>query len=270
MFRLYKNFEQPVLRSKVSVVGASLTLLFSVVALMPVDTAAQGVRQRKPAPQKKAGKNLERANTNSPRTADDGDGFESDQIEAGTTNEAITQTEKNRLDGIRQRGIRSFFTNEEVSLVIPGFGRSPVVLMIMFRQLDLTPEQKVRIRGIRQRVGRRLALTRNEIAGLESQLESALYGTGDLDSLENFDPKLVEELTDSLVRKQAVMMKLQTSIESEFRQILTPDQFFVFRELLREIVLPGRRPGALQQQRRMGGPQPPPGRPNIQDLRENN
>jgi hypothetical protein len=42
-------------------------------------------------------------------------------------------------------------------------------------------------------------------------------------------------------------------IESQFRQILTPDQFYIYRELIlvRENVLPGRRnPAARRQQRR--------------------
>jgi hypothetical protein len=45
------------------------------------------------------------------------------------------------VDGIRQRGLQSFFTQEEQSLWIPAFGNRAAILMI-FRQLDLAPEQR--------------------------------------------------------------------------------------------------------------------------------
>src|SRR5215467_366763 len=62
------------------------------------------------------------------------------------------------LDGIRQRNLPSLFTQEEKSLIIQGFGNSPPALLVIFRQLDLTPEQKVKIREIRRQVGNRLTL----------------------------------------------------------------------------------------------------------------
>jgi Spy/CpxP family protein refolding chaperone len=180
------------------------------------------------------------------------------------------------LDGIRQRGIRTFFTQEESSLLIPGFGNSPVALLMIMRQLDLTPDQKIKIRGIRREVGNRLQVTRRELNQLESQLEESIYGNLDPASLDSFEPGKVKELTEQVAQRRADLLRLQTDVESQFRQILTPDQFFVFRELVREMVLPGRRPlvnpAARQQQmqRRMQNPQNPQTRPNPQNQPDGN
>jgi Spy/CpxP family protein refolding chaperone len=158
----------------------------------------------------------------------------------------------NSLDGIRQRGIRSLFTQEELSLLIPGFGNSPMILLVIYRQLDLTPEQKTKIRGIRREIQNRLQLTRRDLNQLEAQLDEAIYGNLDPASLDSYDPGKVKELTEQVAQKRADLFRLQTEVESQFRQILTPDQFFVFRDLVREIVMPGRRPlvnPAARQQR---------------------
>src|SRR5215510_7239057 len=118
------------------------------------------------------------------------------------------------VDGIRQRGLQSFFTQEEQSLWIPTFSNRAALLMI-FQQLGLTPEQ--------------------------------------------------------IVQKQAEWFKLHKDIESQFQQILTPDQFYIYHELMIDAVRPGNRPlvnpGARQQQRqrRMGVQPNPQNRPNQQD-----
>lgn len=116
-------------------------------------------------------------------------------------------------------------------------------------------------------MGDRLRLARRDLSLLETQLEEAIYGNADPASLDNYDPAKVRELTNQVAEKRSEVMKMQTEIESQLRQILTPDQFYVFRELVREMVLPGRRPinnPALRQQmqRRMGIQPNPPGRPD--------
>src|SRR5262245_48447600 len=90
------------------------------------------------------------------------------------------------LDGIRQRGLQSFFTQEEQSLWIPAFGNKAALLMI-FRQLGLTPEQKIKIRDLRQQVGNRLRLSSQELNQLEAQLDEAIYGNFDSASLDKYD-----------------------------------------------------------------------------------
>lgn len=193
----------------------------------------------------------------------------SDQPEATATH-ATTRQSGHNLDGIRQRGIPSFFTQEELSLWIPGFGNRAALLMI-FRHLDLTPEQKAKIRDFRRQIGNRLTMTRRELNQLQAQLDEAIYGNLDPASLDNYDPARVKELTEQIVTKRADMFRLQMDIESQFRQILTPDQFYVFRELLLDVALPGRRNPARRQQRqqqqqRRTGIQPnPQNRPNPQD-----
>jgi Spy/CpxP family protein refolding chaperone len=174
------------------------------------------------------------------------------------------------VDGIRQRGLQSFFTQEEQSLWIPAFGNRAAILMI-FRQLGLTPEQKIKIRDLRRQVGNRLRLSRQELNQLEAQLDEAIYGNFDTASLDNYDSAKVKELTEQVVQKQAEWFRLHKDIESQFRQILTPDQFYVYRELMIDAVRPGNRPlvnpGARQQQRqrRMGAQPNPQNRPNQED-----
>jgi Spy/CpxP family protein refolding chaperone len=187
----------------------------------------------------------------------------SDQPEA-TAPRAATRQSGHNLEGIRQRGIPSLFAREEASLWIPGFGNRAALLMI-FQQLDLTPEQKGKIRDLRRQIGNRLAVARRDLNQLEAQLTEAIYGNIDPASLDSYDPAKVKELTDQVVTKRADVFRLQTDIESQFRQILTPDQFYVFRELVLDMALPGRRNPARQQQRRIGVPPNPQNRPNPQD-----
>ncbi len=245
-----------------------LIVVFCLVASGVIEASGQGTR-RQMRRQKQIEKKLDRQNGDRSRLtpANGATGETSDSNQPET---AASQADRHSLDGIRQRSARSFFTPEEETLIIPGFGNSPALLLLIFRQLDLTPEQKVKIRGIRQRVGRSLAQTRRELVALEVQLDEAIYGTSDPASLDNYDPKLVEELAEKVAEKRGEMVKVQTGIESQLRQILTPDQVFVFRELLREMLLPGRRPapGVRQAppQRRMGNPQ---NRPNQQNLPDN-
>ncbi len=250
------------LKARAWVVALSAGALLFVLSASQV--SAQPLR-RPGQIQKKLEKRLDRQGGNQNQPAPAGENNSASPAETVAPKAATPQAEKHSLDGIRQRGIRSFFTPEEATLIIPGFGQSPVALLIIFRQLDLTPAQKENIRALRRRVGRSLAQMRTELVALDGQLDEALYGTNDPASLDHYDPKRVEELADKVAAKRAEMMKLQTSIESQLRQILTPDQFYVFKELLRELMLPGRRPGLLpparQQQlpRRMG---PPPNQPN--------
>ena len=122
--------------------------------------------------------------------------------------------------------------------------------MIILRQLDLSEGQVNGIKAVRPRIGNQMQILRQQHNLLENQLEEAIYG-------ETFDPKLVEELSVLAGGKQAEIIKMQAGIESEFRQILTPDQFYVFRFLVGEMLLPQRRPqNRPLQQRRIG--QPPP------------
>jgi Spy/CpxP family protein refolding chaperone len=134
----------------------------------------------------------------------------------------------------------------------------------------------MKIRAVRREVQNRLQQTRKDLNQLESQLEESIYGNLDPASLDGYDPAKVKELTEQVAQKRTDLLRLQTEVESQFRQILTPDQFYVFRELVREMVLPGRRPlvnpAARQQQlqRRLGNQQNPQAKPNPQNQPDGN
>jgi Spy/CpxP family protein refolding chaperone len=269
-----KTKDAPIRRrkSRVTISALTVTLLsvVCVVVLCAETVSSQNLRRRMRI-QRKIDKKTPRPAGNpnklTPSNSEKEDPDISDQ--PGTTAPRITtQGGGHSLEGIRQRGAPSFFTEDEASLWIPGFGNRAALLMIL-RQLDLTPEQKAKIRDLRRQVGNRLRLSRQELNQLELQLEEAIYGNlDDPASLDNYDPAKVKELTEQVVTKRAEWFKLQTDIESQFRQILTPDQFYVYRELIlvREMALPGRRNPAARRQQRRNGIQPnQQNRPDRQD-----
>lgn len=250
------------LRAKIPALTATLLAAVCVMVFCANAGSAQNLR-RQMRIQKKIDKKLNQPAGNPDKLAPANNG----ETRASNQPETAPKPAGHSLDGIRERGLRTFFTREEASLMIPGFGNSQAALLIVFRQLDLSPEQKVKIRDIRRQMGDRLRLARRDLSLLETQLEEAIYGNADPASLDNYDPAKVRELTNQVAEKRTEVMKMQTEIESQLRQILTPDQFYVFRELVREMVLPGRRPinnPALRQQmqRRMGIQPNPPGRPD--------
>jgi hypothetical protein len=138
---------------------------------------------------------------------------------------------------------RRFFSAEERQMIIRGFGR-PAVLLVILRQLNLTDQQKLSIKAISQRVGFQLGSLKLQYAQLDNQLEDAIYG-------EALDPKRVEELSAQAGQKLAEITKLQATIEAEFRQVLTPDQHYVFRYLIGQMLLPQRRVLPTQNRQRM-------------------
>jgi heavy-metal resistance protein len=139
---------------------------------------------------------------------------------------------------------RRFFSREEREMIIPGFGR-PAVYLIVLRQLNLTDQQKESIKAISQRVGLQLRALRLQHTQLDNQLEDAIYG-------EAFDQKRVEELSAQSGQKLAEITKMQANIEAEFRKILTPDQHYVFRYLIGQMLLPQRRVQPNRPARRIG------------------
>ena len=249
-----------ILRLRVPCLTAKLMAAVCLIVVFTNAAPAQNLR-RQMRIQKRIEKKLNRPPGNQNKTSQPNSGKEdsvtANQLEPSEPRLTPKQGGQN-LDGIKQRGIRSFFTPEESSLMIPGFVNSPVALLMIFRQLDLAPDQKMKIRDIRKQVGNSLALTRRELNQLESQLEEAIYGNLDPSSLDSYDPAKVKELTDQVVQRRSDVFRQVTNIESQFRQILSPDQFYVFRELVREMVRPGSRPlvnpaaRQQQQQRRQG------------------
>jgi Spy/CpxP family protein refolding chaperone len=223
---------------------------------------AQGIRR--PIKEQRIQKKLEKQGANKLSPTGESSTTNPKPADAAARQDVV-QPQYPSLDGIRERGILSMFSREEAQLVIPGFGRPPA-LLIIFRQLNLTPEQKEKIREIRLSVGGKLNNLQRERALLDQQVEDAIYG-------ENFSMARVDELAAQAAEKQSGIIKLQANIEAQFRQILTPDQFYVFQFLIGEMVMPQRRvnPQQLrQQQLRRNGQlpnglnrqNPPPNLPN--------
>src|SRR5262245_42959072 len=247
------------LRVRLSALTATLLSVVCGIVFFANTVSAQNLR-RQMRIQKRIDRKLNppggNQNRPSPPSRRNEEPVESNQFEATAPKTAPRQGGQS-LDGIRQRNLTSLFTQEERSLWPQGFGNQAAVLVIL-RQLDLTQEQKVRIRAVKRQMGNRLPETRRELNQLEAQLQETIYGNLDSASLDNYDPAKVKELTEQVVQKRSEVFRMTTEIESQFRQILTPDQFFVFRELVREMVRPGSRPlvnpaaRQQQQQRRMG------------------
>lgn len=216
-------------------------LIASVLILSAVESmvAAQGVLQQRR--QNRIRRQIENARKNVAEERKEADAAPRQSFNARPTSHS--------LDGIQSKGMGEFFTPEERNLIIPGFGRAPSYLIIM-RQLDLTAEQRSAIQAIRRRVGNQLAALRTQQNRLEQQLEEAIYG-------EKFDPEEVNRLSREVAQRQGQVTVIQAGIEAQFREILTPDQFFVFRFLVGEMLLPQRRLPLNRQQLPRRGVQPP-------------
>ncbi|MFN0084939.1 MAG: Spy/CpxP family protein refolding chaperone [Blastocatellia bacterium] len=227
-------------------------LLLSV--LMADATEAQTRRQQRQARQR--AETVEERKSNPLSEAAPGKGL-TPAGEAASAAQAggAAQSKKHSLDGIRENPQR-LFSIEEQSLIIRGFGRPPA-LLILFRQLDLTTEQKQGIRAIRQRVGFRLVDLQNGHLRLENDLEEAIYGDA-------YDPKRVEALAAQLADRQGEIIKLRAGIESQIRELLTPDQLFAYRFLIGELLLPNRRGQPAQLLRQQMQRRNPPNRPPNQ------
>jgi Spy/CpxP family protein refolding chaperone len=238
------------LSAKLIAIFCSLAVLGTCMSTGATEASAQGLLRRikQQRRQERIQKRAERQSGS--KLAPNSETTTESQPKSMPPNESARPL-KHSLDGISQMTPREFanrfFTKDELQMAIPGFGRVPAFLIIL-RQLDLTGEQKQGIKAIRQRVGNQLVALRQQHNQLDNQLEEAIYG-------ENFDPKRVEELSAQVGEKQAEITKMQAGIETQMRQVLTPDQFYVFRLLVGEMLLPQRRPQFRpQQQRRMGLP----------------
>jgi Spy/CpxP family protein refolding chaperone len=126
-------------------------------------------------------------------------------------------------DGVQEGG--ASFTREEMLLIPRGLPAR--VLGRVFRQLDLSADQRQRLRQLGFKYGNQLpVLTRLQRAQNEA-LDEALYG-------QNFDPQLVEQRAADLAATQAEIVKTRAKIMTELRQVLTPDQALRFRALLEQ------------------------------------
>ncbi|MEK7833665.1 MAG: Spy/CpxP family protein refolding chaperone [Acidobacteriota bacterium] len=252
-----KNRRDNLVAQKIPAVVLSLAVLFCL------SVPALGQTIRRPLKPRQIQKKLDKQS--SKQIAPSGETSSTANSTGNATQQ--DQVQKHSLDGVSNQGPRALFRPDEVAMMIPGFG-SPPAMMILMRQLDLTVEQKEKFKALKQQIGPRLTVLQNQKRATEVQLEEAIYG-------ENFNPQRVEELAAQSAEKTSEIIKTQAFIESQFRQILTPDQFYVFRFLIGEMVLPQRRlnPQQLlrqQQQRRLGTQPNAPNRPPNQEQPDNN
>lgn len=235
--------QRPGFSLKLSTTFWALAVIASLLGCDLIEASAQGMLRgiKQPRRAERIQKRIDRQTGT--KLATGGEPAHPTQSAAPSQNESAPP-QKHNLEGISQSDPRDFFnrffSKDEREMAILGFGR-PTAFVIILRQLELTEEQKQSIKAIRRRVGNQLIIQRRQQATLDNQLEEAIYG-------DNFDPKRVEELSTLAGQKQAEITKLQASIEAQFREILTQDQFFVFRFLVGEMLLPQRRPQQLRRQ----------------------
>jgi Spy/CpxP family protein refolding chaperone len=113
-------------------------------------------------------------------------------------------------------------------LIPLGIGpRQRIALVHVFAQLNLSDDQRTKLSQLRRETGNRLALLTRKRQIQNEELEEALYGS-------EFDPQVVEQKANDLAATTTEMIRLQSKILSQIRQIMTPEQAFKFRELLQE------------------------------------
>lgn len=130
-------------------------------------------------------------------------------------------------------------TNERIVPFGIGIQQRRILLQV-FEQLDLSAQQRGQLAQLRRDTGRRLDVLNRLRRAQNEALDESLYGT-------NFNSQEVEKRAADLAATSAEIIKLQATIISGIRQIMTPEQSARFRELLQEElrrrpVLPQRQP----------------------------
>jgi len=118
------------------------------------------------------------------------------------------------------------FNEQEQRLVPRGIARRDALIRV-FRQLNLTPDQKAKLQDLTRQVGNQIPVLNRLRQAQNEALEEAIYGL-------SFDPQLVERRAAELAATQAEQIKVQARVLSEIRQVLTPEQAIKFRELLEQ------------------------------------
>lgn len=115
---------------------------------------------------------------------------------------------------------------EELELVPLGVAR-PVPLILAFRQINLSDDQKMKLRNLTRQTGKQIQVLNRLQRAQNEALEEALYS-------QNFDLKLVEQRAADVANTQGELVKAQARVMAQIRQILRPEQAMRFREFLNE------------------------------------
>jgi len=109
----------------------------------------------------------------------------------------------------------------------PSPGQIALTRLAILRMLNLSPEQQQRIREIRRRYAASLLERRQSVEDRRDALREAIYG-------ETLDPQRVEQALRDFLEQHAALIRLETQLELEFRQVLTPEQLAKFRDIQSE------------------------------------
>ncbi len=142
--------------------------------------------------------------------------------------------------------------DREYLRLVPQGVAFPRALIKVFRDLELSEEQRTRLENLARRSGNQMPAL-NRLRKAQSELlDEALYG-------ETFEPATIEQRAGDLAATQAEIIKLQARLMTQIRQILKPEQGLKFRLLLMR-----ERDRLIEEQRLQdGAPQgPPPQNPN--------
>lgn len=120
----------------------------------------------------------------------------------------------------------SQFPEEEQALVPRGIDRA-VPLLYVFRRLNLSGEQRMKLRNLTMQTGNEIQVLRGLYRAQNIAYDEALFSR-------NFDPKVVEQRAAAFADAQAELIKVQARVMVQIRQILTPDQGARLRDLLIE------------------------------------
>jgi Spy/CpxP family protein refolding chaperone len=104
--------------------------------------------------------------------------------------------------------------------------------------LNLTPDQMVRIRAIRQQNVTEAQTIRRRVRQAQRALDQAIYS-------DNASEAEIEQRTRELVEAQAIEVRLRALTELSIRRVLTSEQLNIFRRIRQERM-------NAQRQRRMG------------------
>lgn len=115
--------------------------------------------------------------------------------------------------------------DREYLRLVPQGVAFPRALIRVFRELDLSDEQRTHLANLAKRSGNQMPAL-NRLRKAQSELlDEALYG-------ETFEPAVIEQRAADLAATQAEIIKLQARLMSQIRQILKPEQGLKFRTLL--------------------------------------
>ncbi len=107
----------------------------------------------------------------------------------------------------------------------PRPGRRGDGLLLM--KLNLTPEQRGRLRQIRRQSEPEARSLGRRLREAHRALDEAVYS-------DNVDESIVEQRTRELTEAQAALVRLRAQTELRVRRVLTPEQLQTFRGLRRE------------------------------------